>query len=270
MAAATTHDFLGVSRSAPDRWELPIRSHVIGGRSGSLFGGVGLAAGVLALEEASGRPVVWATGQYLSTIAPPASLELSIELPAIGRSVTQGRVRGHVGDREIITVIGAAGARREVLSGVWETGPRPAPPDACELVVRDGAESIHQHVEVRMARGMFGFVGTGQPTRDGSSWLWARMPEVRHDAAALALMADYMASAVGNAFGTRVHCTSLDNTIRFARPIATDTHDDWVLCENRVEFVGNGFANGTCLMWAENGELLATASQSMTVSLPDQ
>lgn len=33
-------------------------------------------------------------------------------------------------------------------------------------------------------------------------------------------------------------------------------------------FVGNGFANGTSLMTNEAGQLLATASQSMIVSLP--
>jgi hypothetical protein len=38
-----------------------------------LFGGCGLGAALVALEEASGRPTVWATGQYLS-YAPTHSL----------------------------------------------------------------------------------------------------------------------------------------------------------------------------------------------------
>jgi len=268
----STREFLEIT-AEDGRWRLPVVGRTTGGRRGSLFGGVGLAAGILALEEASGRPVAWATGQYLATVEPPVTLDLDVELPAVGRSVTQGRVRGHLGDREIITVFGATGARREDLRGVWERPPEAARPDRCEPVVRvSEQESIHHHTDVRMARGMFSFTGTGRPSGDGSTTMWARMPAVRHDAAALALLADYMASAVGNAFGRVVHCTSLDNTIRFATPVAASGHDvddGWVLCENRIEFAGNGFANGTCLMWSETGALLATASQSMAIMIPD-
>jgi acyl-CoA thioesterase len=269
----STREFLGIERVGDDRWRMPVEPHTTGGRRGSLFGGVGLAAAIIALEEASGRPPVWATGQYVSTLEPPAMLELDVSLPAHGRSVTQGRVRGHLEDREIITVLGANGSRREELAGVWEQKPDAAPPAESEPVVREfGHLSIHQHVDVRMARGMFSFTGTGTPSGDGCTLLWARMPEVRHDRAAVALMADYMASAVGNTFGRVTHATSLDNTIRFATPIEASDHDPdqgWVLCENRIEFVGSGFANGTCLMWTDDGSLLATASQSMAISLPE-
>lgn len=269
MAAMTTREFLGIVRSDEHRWELPIHTQILGGRSGSLFGGAGLAAGVVALEEAANRPVVWAMCQFLSTVGPPATLGVRAELPAIGGSVTQGRVQADLGDREIFTAIGSAGSRRELLSGSWYERPAVPPPLECELVVRRGeTASIHRHIEARMAKGMFGFVGTGTPTNDGANHLWIRMPGVRHDAAALAMMADYLASAVGNAFGRLAHCSSLDNTIRFARPMTPDDADGWVLCENRIDFVGNGFANGTCLMSTESGELLATASQSMIVSLP--
>lgn len=269
----STREFLAIERAAEDRWRMPVEAHTTGGRRGSLFGGVGLAAAVIALEDATERPTVWATGQYVSTLEPPCVLDLDVSLPAQGHTVTQGRVRGHLDDREIITVLGATGSRREDLRGVWEDRPAATPPDDCEPVVREfGHHSIHQHVDIRMARGMFSFTGTGTPSGDGTTLLWARMPEVRHDRAAIALMADYTASAVGNAFGRIVYATSLDNTIRFATPVE-QTDDDpetaWVLCENRVEFVGNGFANATCLMWGDGGSLLATASQSMALSLPD-
>ena len=129
---------------------------------------------------------------------------------------------------------------------------------------------MHDHVEIRMARGMFGFTETGSPTGDETSLFWAHMPDVIVDAAALAIIADYMPSAVGNSLQQRVHCTSLDNTIRFARAIEPGQHDGWILCENRVEHVGSGFANGTGLLWSAQGVLLAIASQSMTVSVPSE
>ncbi len=43
------------------RWALKVDESMTGGR-GSLFGGVGLAAGIVALEQVSGMPVIWATG----------------------------------------------------------------------------------------------------------------------------------------------------------------------------------------------------------------
>jgi acyl-CoA thioesterase len=112
---------------------------------------------------------------------------------------------------------------------------------------------------------MFGFSGAGEPSGDNQSLLWARMPEVEHDAGALAIVADYMPSALGNALGKIMSCTSLDNTIR----IANHAPNEWILCENQIEHVGDGFGYGRVNMWSESGILLATASQSLIVRLPD-
>jgi acyl-CoA thioesterase len=246
------------------RWALPVTGAMTGGR-GSLFGGVGLAAGIVALEEATGKPVVWATGQYLSITQQPVTIDLEVMLPAVGRNVTQGRVVGHVGEREIITVFGAVGRRDVPARGTWVTRPDAPGPEACApLLRRQETETVHDHVDLRLARGMFGFSGEGEATADGRSLLWARMPEVAHDAGALAIIADYMPSVLGNALGQVAHCTSLDNTIRFG----TLEETEWVLCDNRMEYVGDGFGFGTVHLWSQSGVLLATASQSMIVRLP--
>ena len=247
------------------RWELKVDQTMTGGM-GSLFGGVGLAAGIVALEQATGKPVVWATGQYLSITQQPVTIDLEVHLPAKGRNVTQGRVVGHVGEREIITVIGAVGERPPVASGCWVEFPVAPPPMDCPEVPREpGPESLHHHIEIRLARGAFGFNMFGEPTTDGRSLLWARLRDVEHDAAALGIIADYMPSVLGNALGRLTHCTSLDNTIRFANRRETE----WVLCDNRMEFVGNGFGHGTVHLWSEDGVLLATGSQSVIVRLPE-
>lgn len=246
------------------RWELPITADLSGGR-GSLFGGAGLAAGIVALEQATGKPVIWATGQYLSIVQQPVTLDLEVKLPAIGRNVTQGRVVGHLGDKEIITILGAVGERPEVVAGMWLECPDAPAPETCQGLNRHFNEaSLHDHVDIRIAKGMFGFSGDGEPSDDGRSLLWARMPNVEHDAGALAIIADYMPSVLGSAFGRPMHCTSIDNTIRFANQEETQ----WVLCDNRMEFVGKGFGYGTVHMWSQKGTLLATASQSLIVRVP--
>lgn len=266
MTRRSTAQFLNLAHPVGTRrWEFQVREAMTGGR-GSLFGGVGLAAGIVALEQATGKPVVWATGQYLSITQQPVTIDLEVHLPAEGRHVTQGRVVGHVGDREIITIIGAVGERPPVAAGCWVDCPTAPPPEDCPSIDRaHEGESIHKHVELRLARGCFGFSMFGEPTDDGRSLLWARMPDIDHDSAALGIIADYMPSVLGNALGRLAHCTSLDNTIRFANRRPTE----WVLCDNRMEFVGNGFAHGTVHMWGQDGALLATGSQSMIVRLPD-
>ena len=47
-------------------------------------------------------------------------IDIEVTTPAVGRTVTQCRARGHVGDSEIITVVGAVGRRREEERGVWD------------------------------------------------------------------------------------------------------------------------------------------------------
>ena len=54
---------------------------------------------------------------------------------------------------------------------------------------------------------------------------------------------------------------SLDNTLRVARLVPTE----WVLLDIRIHAVANGFAHGLVHEWAEDGTLLATASQSTIV-----
>lgn len=255
-------DYLDMSHPvASMQWQLPVNEKTSGG-GGSLFGGAGLAAGIVALEQATDKPVIWASGQYLSLTQQPAVLDLEVLLPAVGRHVIQGRVVGHLGNKEIITIFGSCGERPNVAEGVWDKMPKaPRPADCEQLGEHHEVAAIHDHIEVRIARGMFGFSGAGTPSGDNRTLLWIRMPELHHDPGALAIIADYMPSALGNSLGEQIGCTSLDNTIRFANRDETE----WVLCENRIDFVGNGFAYGQAHMWSESGVLLATASQSMIV-----
>lgn len=264
MGAISTAEFLGLIDHGEGAWTAPITDRAVGGGRGSLFGGVGLAIGVATMELETGQPAVWATAQYIATMYNPSEMRVDVGRPAIGRTVTQCNVRGTFDGDDVLTVLGATGERPEQLRGVWEQFPDPIGPDESIDPEREfDYPSLHDHVEVKMARGMFGFSGVGEPTGDHRSLVWVRLPDVRVDAASLAIIADYSPSVIGNAAGRTTHLSSLDNTIRFADPAPADA--DWVLCDSRVEFLGNGFAHSSCLMWTDTGQLLATASQSMTI-----
>lgn len=248
-------------------WRLPLAPRYTGGR-GSLFGGVGLAAGIDAMVRATDKPVIWATGHYLSLTQTGEVIDLDVQLPAVGRTVTQGRVVGHVDDREVITVIGALGAKPHPVGGTWVDHPRDVPPpEDCDLIERptDESDTLGRYTEIRLARGMFGFSGQGIANAEsGRSLLWVRMIGMDQDAGALAIIADYGPSVLGNALGRTMYCTSLDNTIRYGTLVDTD----WVLCDNRMEYVGDGFGYTTIHLWSQDRTLLATASQSMVVRIP--
>ena len=191
-------------------------------------------------------------------------------MPAVGRNVTQGRAVGYLADsdprREIINILGACGSRTPVASGLWLKKPNVPKPEGCPLLERHHEQaSLHDHVETRIARGMFGFSDTGEPSGDGGNMLWIRMPGVEHDRGALAIIADYMPSALGNALGQKAFYTSIDNTIRYANDVPSER----ILCDNHMDFVGDGFGYGSVNMWSDTGSLLATARQTVIVRLPE-
>jgi acyl-CoA thioesterase len=204
--------------------------------------------------------VVWATAQYLSYARPPSVVDLDVWTPAVGKHNTQARVVGHVDDREIFTVNAALGSRPSDISQQWVEMPDAPPPEDCEPAGRwrgDG-ESLHSRIEVRQAKGR----RTGNPEEDGRSLLWIR-PRERFaiDASMLAIMADFVPSGLGSALGLNAGGNSLDNTIRIRRVVPTE----WVLCDIRIHGVHGGFGHGSMHQFAQDGELMATASQSVIV-----
>ncbi len=247
----------------PNRWVLPVTPGISTGHQ-FLFGGCGLGASIAALEAVSGRPIVWATAQYLSYANPPSIMDIDVTIAVEGRQVTQARAVGHVGDREILTVNAALGERPMEVDGQWAERPEVAPPNQCgsRMPRFPGAESIMDRIDTRMAnaRGFDDLPGPGMP--DGRSALWARIPDVLEmSAATLAILGDYVPFGIGQALGERAGGNSLDNTLRVGRLVPTE----WVLLDIRVHAVRNGFGHGDVHLWADDGTLLATASQSTMV-----
>jgi acyl-CoA thioesterase-2 len=215
----------------PMRWVLPVKPGITTGH-GFLFGGCGLGAAVSALEGSSGRPVVWATAQYLSYANTDSIMDVDVTIAVPGNRITQARAVGHVGDREILTVNAALGQREIPAEGQWAEKPDVPPPDDCPARMSrfPGTESIMDRIDVR-----------------------------------LAILGDYVPFGIGQALGAQAGGNSLDNTLRVAQLVPTE----WVLLDIRVHAVHHGFGHGVVHLWAEDGTLLATASQSTIVRFWD-
>jgi acyl-CoA thioesterase II len=234
-----------------------------------MFGGVGLASALAAVEAATGRPTVWAAAQYLSYARPGTALDLEVIVPVAGKHTSQARVITRAGDQEIITVNAALGSRPDSPQQQWAQMPAVPPPEDCpEMTLRwiRDPDDLNSHWERRIAHGSFGRErGTAPPSVDGIGRLWVRpmQRDLPVDRLALAVMADFLPSGVGNAMGANAGGNSLDNTIRFMKLVRTE----WVLADLRIHALADGFAHGRVHLFAQDGTLLATASQSMIVRI---
>ncbi|MGK2928947.1 MAG: acyl-CoA thioesterase [Acidimicrobiales bacterium] len=258
--------FLGLEPTHdPNRWILPVTPGV-STRSNFLWGGCGLGAAIEAMEGTTGRPVIWATAQYLSYANPPSILDIDVTVAVPGNSVTQARAVGHVGDREILTVNAALGRRDQPAEGSWAAMPEVRAPQDCPRRIGDDADSMMARIEFRLANARPRDEVDGNPSRDGRCSMWARMPEVLEmSGAALAILGDYVPMGIGQALGRHAGGNSLDNTLRMVRVVPTD----WVLLDIQVHAIADGFGHGIVHLFAEDGTLLATASQSTIVRFHD-
>jgi acyl-CoA thioesterase II len=264
--------FLGMQRQEDNlHWRLDVVPELTT-PGNFLFGGCGLGAALVALEAASGRPTVWSTAHYLSFAPTGTELDLTVTLAVEGHRVTQARVVGKVGEKEILTVnaAAAAGSGSVEAGGVWVRPPDVPPPDQCppRRLPDFASASIFDRIEVRLAKGRsFEELSTGTNVPgDATSALWARVPgHLEPSAATLAIIGDYVTGGVSQPLGRRVMSRSLDNTLRMVQLEPTE----WILCDIHIEALVGGYGQGIAYLWSEGGTLLATASQSMSVRLWD-
>jgi acyl-CoA thioesterase len=267
--AGTTASFLGVQGTAHRAlYRLPITDRVCVGPPGNvfMFGGVGLAAAIVAAERLSGRNLVWGSAQFLSYARVGDTLDLAVEEVTGGRNVSQVRVVATDAGKTILTVSGALGDRTGMPDGQWMQPPpdMPAPEDCKPMPlwpVQDAA--LMDRLDIRLAPGRYGGgPRDGTPSEDGRMVMWIRPKEnVAIDAAMLAIFADFVPSGLAAAFGRPGGGNSLDNTLRIIGIVPTR----WVLCDVRISGASRGFGHGAIHMYAEDGSLIASGSQSAIV-----
>ena len=214
------------------------------------------------MEGTTGRPVVWATAQYLSYARPGTVMDIDVTVAVEGHQITQARAVGHVGNVEILTVNAALGGRPLEAAGQWAVMPDDVPPpeDCGPRPSSLPGRGVDQH-PARPAHGE-------GPRLLGARRHAGRRPhgDVGPDArsarhvgrGARRSSATTCRSESGRRWGCSAGGNSLDNTLRVARLVPTD----WVLLDIRVHAVANGFGHGLVHLWAQDGTLLGTASQS--------
>ena len=214
-----------------------------------MMGGVGLGSAIAALEQATARPLIWATAQYLSFAQPGQVVDIDVHLPVTGKRVTQARVVSHVGEKEIITINAALGARDAAPDAQFATMPSVPGPDAFEREVDPhSSESLQDRIDKR-------FVVGDRVDHEGHARIWMRAVDDQPvTAGLLAVFADFLPGAIPMTRGS----SSLDNTLRIRKLVPTR----WCLLDARILGVASGLFHGEMSLFAEDGTLIATASQS--------
>jgi acyl-CoA thioesterase-2 len=236
--------------------------------AGFVQGGAGLGAALTAMESLTGRPVIWATAQYLTFAAGIDPIDVEVNIEVAGRNTTQARCVLSREGTEILTAHAALGQRDFTHDGVWTTPPAVAPPDDCpryDYIARRGGH-LGEIVDFRLAIGrqladIDEFGGKG----DGNFALWIRFWEGRRvpSAADLTFIGDFMPMGFADAIGHVYAGNSLDNTLRIGDRVPTE----WVLLSVQVQQVANGFGYGRAELWSQDGVLLGEVSQSAILRL---
>lgn len=256
----------------PHRWFLPVTKGISTGWR-FMFGGCGLGAAIAALEGTTGRPVVWATAQYLSFAKVGSVVDIDVTIAVDGRATTQARAVAHVGGTEIITVNAAMGRRDDQTESQYGAPPLVQPPDKSPVRERllDVTDSLDSRLEQRWALAP-GETAPGQ-IEPGRIAVWSRMPELLEpSAASLAVLGDYVPLGIARTEDGEKSSTSLDNTLRVLNTVPSE----WYLLDIAVQGVRHGFGHGDIRIWSEDGTLCAIGSQSCIVrdrplaSEPDQ
>ncbi len=230
-----------------------------------MFGGVGLASAVEAAKRVAGRELIWATAQYLSYARPGSLLEVDVRLPVQGHNITQAVINLHCGDEVIISATAALGERSGCPEHQWFDLPVMPPPQDCTVWAAwdHQAGELMRRLEIRVAPGSVALAPRlGVPDPSGRMQMWMRMREdVAVDSTLLALLGDFVPTGAGVALGLDGGGNSLDNTLRLRRVVPTE----WVLCDIQMSAADRGFAHGHLRLFAQDGTLMATASQSLVL-----
>jgi len=230
---------------------------------GALYGGTGAAAAVMVMEAATQRAAVWVATQFVAQARVGERIDLVAHTLAAGKRIAQVHVVATVDDRIIFTALGATAVPRpNGLTGQYEEMPRVTSPEHSAPLHRDSIlaelaeRGFNRNLEFRAAS-----FATPQPR---AMALWARLtgPGRAMTAAGVAFAADMVPGAIARAAGKLGGGFSLDNALRFAAIPATE----WILLDLRGDVASHGYGHGSFTAWSSDGALLATGSQTASMT----
>jgi len=230
---------------------------------GVLYGGTGEAASVMLMESATQRDAIWVATQFVAQPRLGERVVMEADTLASGKRIAQMQVIARVDDRIVFTALGATALPRpNGLAGQYDHMPRvsssddSAPLHAGPPMSEFRERGFGRNLEFREAR------------REGDAGntmaLWARLrpPGRGMTPAGVAYIADMVPGAIARAAGKLGGGFSLDNALRFGAVTPTE----WVLLHLRGDLAAHGYGHGSFTAWSSDGALLATGSQTASMT----
>jgi acyl-CoA thioesterase len=260
----TIHDLLGLRPTEVEhRWQQVV-GHTVTTPSGALQGGAALAAAIEAAQSVAGRPLRWATAQFVSHVQHGSVVDIDVTIVMDGPHLSQVRAIASCDGSEILTMLAALGERPFDHLGVWPTPPEVPPPEDCaeRAVPGSATHSMLQTFDRRSAIGR-SYTEVDGRRGPGRSASWFRLPGGSRPVSAgdLAVFGDFLMLEFADALGIACTGASLDNTVRVANVAATE----WVLLDASIHAVTGGLGYGQAHLWTREGELLGTTSQTLVL-----
>ncbi len=254
--------FLGLAVTDGGLGTVEVTHELMSPRS-SFYGGAGLALACAMMEHATARAVVWCTVQFVSAAALGDQLVFRTEIAAHGHRTSQVRVVGRVGDREVLTAVGATGAEGDRVTQTFATMPAVSSFDeSVTLPWRFDTEVTKTHFGTTEIREAVVHGGTEGRATPGMA-LWARVDHASAwTPALLGYVADVVPMSIHRALGGhQPGGMSLDNSIRVGPRVDTE----WVLLALHPEAANDGYGHGSVHLWSPDGTLAGVASQTFAV-----
>ena len=273
--------------------------------AGTLQGGAGLGAAITAMQTVSGRPVIWATAQYLAFALGNAPVELEVTIEVSGHNTTQARCVVSRDGKEILTAHGALGSRDFDVEDVWCAPPLVPAPENCpeyrfvanrvpnQTQVDEGSQSglpvgfepiggtrseaemgpvrskqgsDGRFVEFRLAKGrQMDDIAEQGGRGTGSFAVWVK----RTDGAMIENIGDltYIGDFLPIGFAEAMGQPYVGNSLDNTVRVGKLVPTPWVLLSINIQQVSRGFGYGRAELWTQDGTLLAETSQSAILRL---
>lgn len=272
----TDKEFLGIEPGAEEgRSRFRVRNH-LSRLDSKLYGGTAIAVSLATAAELTGRSPLWMTTQFVSTAPADAVIDVLTEVLAPGRRTNQVRVTAT--DESGATMFASLGAtghhRDDGLYGTFEHPPVVSSPEDSEssggpfaAMLRNAG--ITEMPQLPSGVGFASVVEFREPEvirhpdpGPGRICMWVRRRDrVPLTPATAAFIADMVPLSVAHGAGLVAGGISLDNTIRVGAFAPTE----WVLVDLRAHLAAGGYGHGAAQLWNEDGELMATASQTASM-----
>jgi acyl-CoA thioesterase len=217
------------------------------------------------MEAATGREALWVTTQFVATTEIGSVIDVSTDVLASGRAISQVQVTARHDGRTLFVALGSTATPRPGgLDGQYETMPAVSAPEDSEPMQlgptwMEDRGGLHDNIEYRPAR-VLEADGAGPAGGRPTMALWARLTGGRRcTRAGIAFLADMVPPAIARAAGKLGGGPSLDNSLRFGR---LDSAPEWILLDLRGHMAYGAHGHGSVWVWSPDGNLLAIGDQS--------